>query len=152
MPRDPYRNFKFVVEIDGFDQAGFSKVTGLQHSVEVIEYREGGMNETMRKLPGQSSFEAVVLERGISDSDMFNAWITLLYDSDGVDGFQPPEEGWRRNVYIYLRDKSGNRVKKWTCYNCWPSQHMVNNLDASGNEVLIETLTLQNEGVKEETL
>jgi phage tail-like protein len=152
MPRDPYRNFKFVVEITGFEQAGFAKVTGLQHSIEVIDYREGGENEVMRKLPGQSTFEPVVLERGCSDSQMFNEWISLIFSSDRIDGNQPDETSWRRTVTIYLRDKSGNRVKKWTVLNAWPSQHMVNNLDASGNEVLIETLTLQNEGIKEESL
>ena len=39
---DPYANFRFLIEIDGIVQAGFSECSGFGSSVEVIEYREGG--------------------------------------------------------------------------------------------------------------
>ena len=33
---DPFRNFNFLVEIDGISQAGFSECTGLSSTTEVI--------------------------------------------------------------------------------------------------------------------
>jgi phage tail-like protein len=150
-PRDPYRNFRFEVEINGFTHAGFQKVSGLKHSVQVIDYREGGENEVMRKLPGQSTFDPITLERGMSNNNDFVDWIEQIFNLDNIDG-QPPLEGWRRKVVIYAKNKAGTRVKKWTVFNAWPSENMPGDLDASGNDVLIETLVLQNEGIKQQNL
>ena len=151
MPRDPYRNFRFEVEIDGFVRAGFMKVSGLEHEVEEIKYREGGDNDTMRKLPGQSDFGDVVLERGQSDDSDFTSWIEEIFRlGDGVN--QGEVEGWRRTIVIFLRDKSGARVKKWRVIYAWPKKDESGELDATANSYLIEKLTLANEGIQRETL
>ncbi len=151
MPRDPYRNFRFEVEIvDGsFDHIGFKSVSGLNHEVAVIDYREGGENEVMRKLPGQSSYNPVVFTRGISSNEDFVRWIRKIFDLDRVDGAQGEVEGWRKNVTVYARDKSGERIKQWIIWRAWPSNSEIADLDSAGNDVLIETLTLQNEGVEQ---
>ena len=39
--KDPYRNFRFRVEVEGIQQAGFSEVSGFDASIDVVEYREG---------------------------------------------------------------------------------------------------------------
>jgi len=148
---DPYRNFKFEVEIQGFVRAGFSKVSGLEENTEVVEYREGGDNETARKLSGQSSFGDVVLERGKSDDDDFNQWRQQIYNPENENGEQGTDD-YKRKVVIYLKNKAGTRVKKWTVYRAWPMTKGEPDLDASANDVAIETLTLANEGIKEETL
>jgi phage tail-like protein len=38
---DTYMNFRFRVELDGIQQAGFMECSGLGSQVEVVEYREG---------------------------------------------------------------------------------------------------------------
>jgi len=38
---DPYKVFKFLVEIDGLTSAAFSEVSGLDSETAVIEYRTG---------------------------------------------------------------------------------------------------------------
>ena len=48
---DPYRNFRFRVEIDGIDQGGFREVSIAESSQDPIEYREGTHPPTMRKIP-----------------------------------------------------------------------------------------------------
>jgi len=148
---DPYRNFKFEVEIDGFIRAGFSKVTGLKHTVEVVEYREGGENETPRKLPGQSTYDNVTLERGLSNDSDFIDWCNQIFNLDNAQGQQGGSD-FRKTIVIYLKDKAGNRVKKWTVYRGWPTEFTTPDLDASANDVAIETLAVTNEGVKPETL
>lgn len=148
---DPYGNFKFEVEIDGFVRAGFSKVTGLKQTIEVIEYREGGENETPRKLPGQSKFEDVTFERGMSSDSDFVDWIQSVFNLDNSEGAQGDDE-FRKTPVVYLKDKGGNRVKKWTIYRAWPNEKGSPDLDGSANDVAIETLVLTNEGIKEETL
>ena len=75
MARDVYKGFNFLVEIDGITQAGFQECGGLDSTVAMIEYREGTdrPNHT-RKLAGLTSFSAISLKRGITDSDELYQW------------------------------------------------------------------------------
>src|SRR5215468_9827283 len=77
---DPYKNFKFKVKWDGRVVAGVSKVSALKRTTEVIKHREGNDPSTQRHMPGQSSFEAVTLERGVTHDKDFEAWANLVYD------------------------------------------------------------------------
>lgn len=148
---DPYRNFKFEVEIAGFTRAGFNKIGGLKRTTEVIEYREGGENETPHKLPGQTSFDNVTLERGISFDSDFIEWANSIFNVDQADGAQGDDD-FRRTVTIYLKNKAGQRVVKWTVFRAWPLDDGNEDLDASANDVLKDMITLANEGIKKEKL
>jgi phage tail-like protein len=148
MPVNPYLKHKYEVEVDGFVRAGFSKVSGLKHTIEIAEYREGGENETPQKLPGQSSFDNITLERGLSDDPEFINWMQLIFNLDESDGNQG-DDNFRKTINIYIKDKSGRRVKQWTVYRAWPSEFTHPDLDASAmGEVAIESLVITNEGVK----
>ena len=52
-PLQPYLTFNFAVEIEGLLVGGFTEVSGLESEIEVEEYREGGVNGFVHKLPGQ---------------------------------------------------------------------------------------------------
>ena len=151
MANDPYRNFKFEVEVAGFTRAGFSMVEGLNQSIEIVEYREGGENETPRKMPGQSTYENLSLARGMSDDSDFLDWIQQLFNLDNTEGIQDAGD-YRKTITIYLKNKSGERVKKWVAYRAWPAEKQNSSLDAQGNDVMIETLILAHEGLKEENI
>ena len=71
---DPYKNFRFLVEIDGIVQAGFSECSGFGSNVEVVEYREGGEPSTVRKLPGKISYPDITLKWGVTDSRELYDW------------------------------------------------------------------------------
>ncbi|MET7631758.1 phage tail protein [Streptomyces sp. NPDC005499] len=61
---DPLRNFKFQVQIHlanstldsskRTNQLGFMSVSGLSITTDVVVYRQGGMNTTTQKMPGQA--------------------------------------------------------------------------------------------------
>ena len=88
---DPYRNFNFLVEIDGITQAGFSDVTGFDITVEPIEYREGGQVTSARKIPGMAKYGNITLKRGITDSAELYEWLrqvaTGVIAGLGVQGY-----------------------------------------------------------------
>lgn len=67
VPVDPYRNYNFLVEIDGIAQASFVECSGLDATTEIIEYREGE-NTTVRKLPGKTTYSDITLKWGLTDS------------------------------------------------------------------------------------
>lgn len=149
---DPYRNFQFEVEIAGLLRAGFQKVSGMKRTTDVTEYREGGDNATPRKLVGQTKYDNITLERGMSNDDDFNTWSKEIFKLDGVGGANPPAVGFRRRVVIYLKDKDGARVKKWVVKRAWPCEKSEGDLDASSSDVMIQTLILCHEGYTEENL
>jgi phage tail-like protein len=71
---DPYASYNFLVEIDGITRGAFQEVSGVEATVEAIEYRQGGENFTVRKLPGMTSFSNIVLKWGITDDMELYRW------------------------------------------------------------------------------
>lgn len=137
---DPYKNFNFLVEIDGITVAGFSEVTGLSSEVDIIEYREGG-DHIVRKLPGLRKYGNITLKRGITqDAQLWNWHKKIL---DGVVD--------RRNGVITLLDDARVPQVRWTFFDAFPQKYEGPALRAKGNEVAIETLTLCCERIERET-
>ena len=135
---DPYRNFRFVVDIDG-NRAGFTSVSGLAAEAEVIEYREGwdGLSST-RKLPGRIKYPNVTLRRGVTtDRFLWDWWKMILAGTVQ-----------RRNVGIILLDDDRNEVLRWSLNEAWIVKIEVSDLDAEGNEVAIESIELAHEGLE----
>ena len=66
--KDPYKNFRFLLEIDGITQAGFREVTVPDSTSDVAEYREGNEPITPRKLPGLVKYGNLTLKWGMTDS------------------------------------------------------------------------------------
>src|ERR1700743_4033347 len=71
---DPYKNFKFRIKWDGKYVAGVSKVGSLKRSTEVVEHREGGDPSTSHKSPGRTQYDAITLERGVTQDRAFEDW------------------------------------------------------------------------------
>ena len=149
MPRiDPYRNFKFRVSFstDPNLRMGFSSVSGLSEETTAIEYREGNTVETPLKIPGQTSFDNIVLERGMGSNDFMLEWRKKVLDRNR-EFFQPPDNDFRCDVTITLHNKSGILVREWKVKNAWPTMYECDDLEADGDDVLIERVELAHEGL-----
>ncbi len=137
---DPYRNFRFLLEIDGIVQAGFSECTIPDTTNEPIEYREGNEETTVRKLPGLTKYGNITLKWGITDSmELFN-WRKQVIQGKMGDA--------RRNIAIILHDEEGNPAARWEFREAWPSKYDAPDLNAKGNDVAIETLDIVHEGME----
>lgn len=146
---DPYKAFMFEVEISGnmtFARAGFQKVSGLKMTTDAIEYREGGDPTTVTKTPGLTKFEPITLERGMSDDMDMWSWACKIFS---MDGGTVPDTNARANVTIKLKDRAGAIAKKWEIPEAWVSEYNTGDLDAQGNNVLIEKITLQHQGFRQ---
>jgi phage tail-like protein len=144
---DPYRSFKFRVKWDGRYVAGVNKVGALKRTTELVEYREGGDPSTTRKLPGQTKFEAILLERGVTHDGEFEAWASLVWNFGAGLGAEASLAKFRKDLSIQLLNEAGQIVKAYKVYRCWVSEYQaLPELDASGNAVAIESLKLENEG------
>lgn len=129
---DPYKNFRFLLEIDGITQAGFSDCSGFGSKVEVIEYREGGDAQTVRKLPGKNSYPDITLKWGITDSRELYDW-HLTAVNGKIE---------RKNGSIILLDDVGQEKLRWNFFTAWPSSYDAPDFSAKGNDVAIDTLIL----------
>ncbi|NES77333.1 MULTISPECIES: phage tail protein [unclassified Okeania] len=133
MPRvDPYKNYRFLVEIDGIVQAGFSECSGFGSEVEVVEYREGGDDATVRKLRGKASYPDISLKWGLTDSRELYDWHLAA-----VNG-----QIERKNGSIIVLDDTGQEKVRWNFFQAWASKYEAPGLDAKGSEFAVVTLTM----------
>ena len=144
---DPYKNFKFRVKWDGRYVAGVSKVSALKRTTEVVEHRVGGDPSTVRRSPGQSKYEAITLERGVTHDPDFEAWANKVWSLGAGLGREVSLADFRKDVIIEVYNEAGQLALAYKVYRCWVSEFQaLPELDASANAVAIQTLKLENEG------
>ncbi|MGH9891661.1 MAG: phage tail protein [bacterium] len=135
---DPYRGYRFRIEIDGIDRGGFREASGLDATQDPIEYREGTEPLTARKLPGLNKYSNISLKRGITDDAKLWEW-----RKKAIDGTVE-----RKNGSIILMDDAGEEKLRWNFREGWATKWTGPTFNATGNEVAIETLEIAHEGLE----
>ncbi len=144
---DPYKNFKFRIKWDGRYVAGVSKVGALKRTIEAVDHREGGDPSTVRKSPGQTKYEPITLERGVTHDPEFEKWTNKVWNFGSGLGSEVSLKDFRKDIIIEVYNEAGQLAIAYKVYRCWVSEFQaLPELDASANAIAIQTLTLQNEG------
>ena len=132
------RGFRFWVEFGGLVDSGFSEVTGLQSEIELEEYREGGVNGYVHRLPKATKYQPIVLKRGITNSpDLWN-WYDAV--KNGVIA--------RMDGSIIMNDEANNEIVRWDIFDCYPVKWIGPDMNASQSSVAIESVELVHNGFK----
>jgi phage tail-like protein len=154
----PYAAFKFRVKWDNTYVAGVSKVSALTRTTEVIKHREGGDPSSPHLSPGQTSYGAVTLERGITFDPAFQQWALLVwnYNNAQASADQRTQEvslaNFRKEVTIELHNEAGQIVLAYHLMRAWVSEcQVLPELDAGANAVAIEHIKLEHEGFVRDT-
>lgn len=144
--RDPYKDFKFRVLWDGKYVAGITKVSALKRTTETVDWRDGGSISQPVTIAGQTTYDPITLERGITHDTAFEEWANQVFNTNG-DG-AVSLKNLRKDVRIELYNLSGQLVIAYSVYRCWVSEYQaVPELDATGDvSIAIERITLQHEG------
>jgi len=137
--KDPYRNSRFRLEIQGIQQAGFTECAIGDTSNDVVEYREGTDLSVMRKMPGLTKYGNITLKWGLTDTTMLWEWRKLVIDGHIKDA--------RRNGAVVVLDDEGNEKVRWNFINGWPSKYDPSDMNAKGNDIAIEALEISLEGL-----
>jgi phage tail-like protein len=137
-PTDPFRGFKFKVQIAGIQKAGFREVSGIDAGTDAVDYREGD-GTTIRKLAGLPKFSNITLKRGVTDDQDIWKWRQQVLDGKIKDA--------RKNGQIILIDDEGNEAAEWTFTDAWPTKYTGPSFNATSNDVAIDTLELAHEGL-----
>ena len=142
----PLTKMNFLVNVDGVEgTAAFSEVTGVEASVDVIEFRQGNSSSLSPvKIPGLVKHGNVTLKFGYTMNNAFKTWIQECVSE--TRGEIP-----RNRVQIELIDinsgapsqttgATGTRV--WVLSNAWVTKYSAPDLNASTSEVAIESVEL----------
>jgi phage tail-like protein len=144
MPRiDPLRNFRFRLEIDGIAQAGFSEVMIAETTIDAVDYRLGTDPPFVRKLSGLTKFGNITLKWGMT---VGGGSLDLFKWHDDVSAGLVLER--RKKVVIVVQDEAGTDAARFVISEAWPVKYDPSDLNAKGNEVMIELLELANEGIE----
>lgn len=136
---DPYKNFKFRVEIDGITTAAFSEATIPDSTTDSFDYREGTDPTHQRKLSGLNKYGNITLKKGLTDSLELYNWKKQIEQTGAGNA--------RKNISLILIDEEGNDKARWDILEAWPTKYDPSDFSAKGNEVVIESLEIVHEGV-----
>lgn len=118
--------------------AGFSECSGLEATVEVFEYKEGGLNDYVHKFPTRASFANITLKRGV----VYRPDDLWQWHSDFVQG-----RGKRKDGLIVLLDEARQPAKEWKFMQGIPMKWVGPALNAAQSNVAMESLEISHEGL-----
>ena len=98
-------------------------------------------------MPGQTDYGPITLERGVTHDIEFEKWANKVWNFGSVPGSEVSLEDFRRDVIIEMYNEAGQLALAFHVFRCWVSEFQaLPELDANGNAVAIQSITLQNEG------
>jgi phage tail-like protein len=134
---DPYKVFRFVVEINGTLVGGFSEVTGFERRTEVDDYREGGVNDYVHKIAKETRYPNLTLKRGITD--LTNLW---QWHQQVISG-----QIERKTVSVILLDSLGMEKWRWIFSDAYPVKWNGSDMNANSSTVSVESIELAHHGM-----
>ncbi len=144
---DPYKQFKFRVKWDGRYVSGIFNVSGLSRTTKVVSHRSGNEVSLVRQLPGETSYDPIVLERGRTHDDAFEQWANKVWNLGSGAGSESSLGDFRKDIIIDLYNEAGQLVMAFKVRRCWPSHYVaLQELDANSTGIAVESITLQHEG------
>jgi phage tail-like protein len=132
---DPFRGFNFRVEISNTSEAvaAFREASGLVFTIDPVEYRDGNSPDLHPvKLFGLRKYSNIMLKRGITLNRELWVWYRNL-----VNGVAD-----RRNGAVILLDEEHTDVARWNFREGWICKWEGPSLNATQNEVAIESIEI----------
>jgi phage tail-like protein len=121
-------------EVVGF----FQECSGFQVEYETLEWPEGGQNSFIHKLRGRAKYQNLVLKGGITNEKRLIDWFRKCANKTE-----------RANVTVELLAADLKPVRTFAFANGYPVKWTGPNMNASQNNVAIETLEIAHEGFAE---
>lgn len=144
----PLTKMNFLVTVSGVSgTAAFSEVSGVEASVDVIEFRQGNSSSLAPvKIPGLVKHGNVTLKFGYTLDSAFKTWVMECVSE--TRGEMP-----RSDVQIEMIDINGGAPQTipasttdggriWVLTNAWVTKYSAPDLNASTSEVAIESVEL----------
>ncbi|WP_251390571.1 phage tail protein [Mediterraneibacter agrestimuris] len=142
----PLTKMNFIVEA-GDGVAAFTEVSGVEASVDVVEFRQGNSNSLAPvKIPGLVKHGNVTLKYGCTLNNKFLEWAAKCVSE--IRG----AEDIKREVKIELMDLSAGAPKDiqdktsgscvWILKNAWVMKYSAPDLNSTASEAAVESVEL----------
>jgi phage tail-like protein len=135
----PFTQFNFLVDIGTGDtsgpDAGFEEVSGLESTVDVIEYRNGNSKEnSVIKLTGLNKATDVIMRRGVIGSLALYEWFNEIRNGN---------QNALRTVTISLQNEDHSEVvMTWKLLRARIVKYSGGPLNGKGTDVAMEEIVL----------
>ena len=143
----PLTKMNFLVSVDEVSGvAAFSEVTGVDATVDVIEFRQGNSHSLAPvKIQGLVKHGNITLKMGYTRDQDFKNWVTACVS-------ERRKETPRRTVTIEMIDINMGAPEQlvtgvvgtltWVLSNAWVTKYTGPDLNASTSEVAMETVEI----------
>jgi phage tail-like protein len=139
---------RFLFELDGVEIGVFRSVTGLEVTVQFDEFREGGQNGYVHKVPGRMSWPNLVFRRGITQSDAVFEW---LAKSSGEQFAANRNKVTRSTGAVTAISSNGTRLRSWEFIDVCPVRWKGPELSVENQTPLEEELEVAHHGFRSST-
>lgn len=116
---------------------GFNECGGLEATMAVDEWREGGRNDAVLRFPGRITHPNIRLRRGLAVSEELWKWHEQFILGKGK----------RRDGVIELLNDGGDTVRTWRFRRGLPVRWAGPALNATASAVAVEELEIVHEGL-----
>ena len=141
-PLEPFITFNFAVEIEGLLCGGFTEVSGLESEIRFDDYREGGVNSFVHKLPNHTEYGNLSLKYGLTS--ISTLWNWHHNTTQGIIQ--------RKSGTIMLLNRQQIPVMWWNFRNALPVRWSGPTFNAIQDEAGFESLELIHEGLSKPLL
>lgn len=139
---------RFLFELDGVEIGVFREIHGLQVTVAVEEFREGGQNGFSHRVPGRMTWPNVVFRRGVTQGNALFEW---LNKSSG-EGFAANSDKLTRSTgAITAIDHVGTRLRAWELIDVFPVRWKGPDFSVESRDPLEEELEITHHGFRAKT-
>ena len=131
----PPVSFHFRVEVLGLssdNDTRFAEAAGLAFETTTEEVAEGGENRYLQRYPVVPKYSDLVLKRGLLVQSAVFDWVRECLEGDQVEP---------KNVDVTLLNEEHEPLMTWHVINAFPIKWGISDFNATGNTVLLETLT-----------
>jgi phage tail-like protein len=133
---DPYRAFRFRVEIQGLQVGGFQSVSGLECDTKIEPYHEGGVNDHEVQHAGLTTYPRLKLKRGLADPILW-AW----HQAVTLGKIQ------RKVMSVVLLGDAQIEAWRWIFIDAYPAKWTGADLDATQSVLATETVEFVHHGL-----
>ena len=151
----PLTKMNFLVKVDDIGgNAAFTEITGVEASVDVIEFRQGNSNSLAPvKIPGLVKHGNITLKMGYTQTQAFKDWIIACVS-------EHRKELMRHNVSIELLNINPGALEDnqeelddskgviWVLTNAWVCKYTAPDLNSTASEVAIESVEIAYEEIQ----
>jgi phage tail-like protein len=129
---------RFEITIDGVPIASFFQIVSLSWGVDPqdLELGAGGV-----ALPARRTPPTVVLKRGMTRGLQLQEWLEAALLGDPAA---------RKSCSLVMYNTKGDPVARYHLENAWPAKIEIGSLKAGASEVLLETVTIVADEIRDD--